>query len=229
MGCGEFIAVKLPVSDKYAIDGPVGTNDEGATIKNRERKRKHAVCWAQFQPAGCWCVGRARNGKGWCQCKWMLLWDKLQWENQRCPRGLLPASQGRGCICASEIESYMQFYMDTGCKTDKNSHKCVLWDRQPALRGQRGFSPRWEKFCACTPGAREGLSTLQITNTHTQSKPPHQAALPPWTPPEGWREIAPDHPGHSAASGDIWPLQQVIQQAAISVQHTQQASSAPAP
>lgn len=121
--------------------------------------------------------------------------------------GLLPASQGRGCICANEIESYMQFYMDTGCKTDKNSHKCVLWDRQPALRGQRGFSPRWEKFCACTPSAREGLSTLQITNTHTQSKPPHQAALPPWTPPEGWREIAPDHPRHSAASGDIWPLQ----------------------
>lgn len=94
--------------------------------------------------------------------------------------GLLPASQGRGCICANEIESYMQFYVDTGCKTDKNSHKCVLWDRQPALRGQRGFSPRWEKFCACTPSAREGLSTLSADHQHPH---PKQTTTPGSTAP----------------------------------------------
>lgn len=32
--------MKLSVSDKYAIDSPVGTNDEGTTNKTRERERK---------------------------------------------------------------------------------------------------------------------------------------------------------------------------------------------
>lgn len=40
MSCGEFIAVRLSVSDKYAIDSPVGTSDEGTTNKNSERKGK---------------------------------------------------------------------------------------------------------------------------------------------------------------------------------------------
>lgn len=48
MGCEEFIAVKLSVSDKYAIDSPVGSNDEGTTNKNREKKRKYTVHWAHF-------------------------------------------------------------------------------------------------------------------------------------------------------------------------------------
>lgn len=38
MGCGEFIAVKLPVSDRYATDSPVGADDEGAASKNGEEK-----------------------------------------------------------------------------------------------------------------------------------------------------------------------------------------------
>lgn len=62
---GEFIAVKLSVSGKYAIDSPLGTNDEGTTSKNRKRKREEAVGWALFQTAGCWCAGRLRRGEGW--------------------------------------------------------------------------------------------------------------------------------------------------------------------
>lgn len=38
MGCGEFIAVKLPVSNRYATDSPVGANDEGTANKSGEEK-----------------------------------------------------------------------------------------------------------------------------------------------------------------------------------------------
>lgn len=38
MSCGEFIAGKPPVSDRYATDSPVGANDEGTANQNGEEK-----------------------------------------------------------------------------------------------------------------------------------------------------------------------------------------------
>lgn len=63
MGCGEFIAVKLPVSDKYAIDGPVGTDDEGATIKNRYKKETRSLLGSV---SASWVLvcGKGREQKG---------------------------------------------------------------------------------------------------------------------------------------------------------------------
>lgn len=70
MGCGEFMVVKLSVSDKYVIDSPVGANAEETTNKNRERKRNWAVRWGPFQTAGFWYAGRLRKGEGWgCWCQ----------------------------------------------------------------------------------------------------------------------------------------------------------------
>lgn len=93
MGCGEFIAVKLSVSDKYAIDSPVGSNDEGTTNKNRERKRKYAVHWAHFHTAGRWCEGRARKGEGWdvlVSAQMNAALGELSVEESEMSHGLLP-------------------------------------------------------------------------------------------------------------------------------------------
>lgn len=71
MGCGEFIAVKLPVSDRYATDGPEGADDEGTASKNGEeeelgeKKELSIVSDSCGGVQGGW--GRDRAGTCWSQ------------------------------------------------------------------------------------------------------------------------------------------------------------------
>lgn len=57
MGCGEFIAMKLPVSDRYVTESPVGADDGGTASKNGEekelgeKKENWAAGWELFQTA----------------------------------------------------------------------------------------------------------------------------------------------------------------------------------
>lgn len=60
------MAVELPVSDRYAADGPGGADDEGTARKDGEERN-----WGRKrtgQQALWWCAGEWTGlGTSWCQ------------------------------------------------------------------------------------------------------------------------------------------------------------------